>query len=107
MQKKRKAFTTIHQGKERAEAIFKNETEYFDYGDLDKLPVYKQSHPAVMKELIEKFDWAGELQTNPAKRSFYKHQHDKLKYRLLTFIEQNILRGKQILTFKNYILSDH
>jgi hypothetical protein len=107
MQKKRKAFTTIHQGKEQAEAIFKYENEYFDYGDLSKLPKHKQSHPAVIKELIEKFDWADQLQTIRKKGSFYKHQHDKLKYRLLTFIEQNILKGRQILTFKNYILSNH
>jgi hypothetical protein len=107
MQKKRKAFTAIHQGSEQAESIFKNETAYFDYGDLRKLPVHRQPHPAVMKELIAKFDWADQLQTGLTKGSFYKHQHDKLKYRLLTFIEQNILRGRQILTFKNYILSNH
>jgi hypothetical protein len=33
-----------------------------------------------------------------------KHNHDKLKYRLLSFIEQNILGGKQIAGFKNYQL---
>jgi len=33
-----------------------------------------------------------------------KHKHDKLKYRMLSFIEQNFLNGNQIAGFKNYEL---
>lgn len=107
MQRKRKAFLTIHNGAEVANDICKSHAPDFDYGDLSKLPVYQRTHPAVMKNMIARFNWGQQLRTEKNHRGYYHHQHDKLKYRLLTFIEQNLLRGRQILTFRNYILSNH
>ena len=103
MQKKRKAFETIHKGKEQAEAQFQREQETFDFGDLDQLSLFRDTHPAVMQERIRLFNWADQLERN---RNHNKaiHKHEKLKYRILTFIEQHLLGGRQIFCFRNYRL---
>jgi hypothetical protein len=102
MQKKQKSFVTDLKGHEQAEAEFKNSGAEFDYGDLSKLRVFKGTHPAVMKSFMEKFNWRDKLL--PRKRTSSEHKHDKLKYRLLTFIEQNLLGGRQLWVFENYTL---
>ena len=102
MQKKRVSFETDMQGNEKASSIFKDEPDVFDYGNLSKLCVFKETHPEVMKDFIKKFNWQHQLY--PQNSQLRKHMHDKLKNRLLTFIEQNILGGKQLAGFENYHL---
>ena len=102
MQKKRVSFETHMQGNEKTASIFKDEPDVFDYGNLSKLFVFKESHPEVMEDFIKKFNWKHQLY--PHNMQLKKHKHDKLKYRLLSFIEQNILKGNQIAGFKNYEL---
>jgi hypothetical protein len=102
MQKKRVSFETHMQGNEKAVILFKDEPGIFNYGNLNQLCVFKETHPEVMKEFIKKFNWQHQLY--PQNPQIKKHKHDKLKYRLLSFIEQNILGGKQIAGFKNYEL---
>jgi hypothetical protein len=102
MQKKRVSFETHKYGDEKAAVLFKEEPEVFNYGNLEKLCAFKETHPAVMKDFIEKFNWQYELY--PHNKNIKKHKHDKLKYKMLTFFEQNILRGTQIGGFKNYEL---
>jgi hypothetical protein len=108
MQQKRKVFATIHFGRARAEETFRQEKEEFDFGNLSQLSVYRDSHPAVMQEQIRQFNWADQLERNRRQaqtiRQTVRHRHEKLKYRLLTFIEQHFLGGRQILSFKNYRL---
>jgi hypothetical protein len=55
-----------------------------------------------MREWIEKFDWADQLQYTGTPTTL--HKHDKLKYRLLTLLEQKLLGGRQLGGFKNYYL---
>ena len=100
MQKKRRSFVTDLQGRANAEAYFKTQQDDFDYGDLSKRSVFKQTHPAVMRAFIEKFDWADQLAIKREHPS--DHKHDRLKYRVLTFLEQTFLGGRQIGGFKNY-----
>lgn len=102
MQKKRASFETHMNGDERTAILFKEEPEIFNYGNLERLSVFKENHPAVMEDFIKKFNW--ELELYPHNKQVKKHKHDKLKYRMLTFLEQNFLRGKQIAAFKNYEL---
>lgn len=102
MQKKRVSFETHMQGNEKAASLFKDEPGIFNYGNLNHLCVFKETHPEVMKDFIKKFNWQHQLY--PQNPQIKKHKHDKLKYRLLSFIEQNILGGKQIAGFKNYEL---
>jgi len=104
MQKKRKAFATIHSGKSSAEAYFRQQEEEFDFGNLNQLSVYQDTHPAVMQERIRLFNWAGQLERRRFKQPVVRHKHERLKYRILTFIEQNFLGGRQVLCFKNYRL---
>ncbi len=105
MRNKRKALDEIHKGKEKAGTIHKNSKPEFDYGPLNRLSVFNLTHPAVMKERIEEFDWKDKLQysgkPDPGREP---HKHEKFKYRFLSFIEKKITRSKQVGTFKNYIL---
>ncbi|MEO8415075.1 MAG: glycosyltransferase family 2 protein [Ginsengibacter sp.] len=100
MQKKRVSFETHKQGSGKVVSLFKDEPEQFNYGNLAKLCVYTGTQPSVMEDFIKKFNWQHQLY--PQNRQLKKHKHDKLKYRLLSFVEQNILGGRQIGGFKNY-----
>jgi hypothetical protein len=55
-----------------------------------------------MKDWIARMDWRDQLETAPDRKIL--HKHDRPKYRLLTFIEQNLLRGAQLFGFRNYKL---
>jgi hypothetical protein len=102
MQRKRKTFSTIYRGLVSAQNEFSQEEELFDYGDLSKLAIYEDSHPAVLTSWIAAFNWQDKLYT--IRKSSRKHKHNNLKYRLLTFIEQTFLNGELIGGFKNYKL---
>lgn len=102
MQKKRKNHNTNYSGSDSTMEMFKNESELFDYGDLSKIKVYKESHPSVMHNFIKKFNWKSQLRysSNPKKTKLQKHE--KFKYRFLTFIEQKFFKGRSLFGFKNY-----
>ncbi len=112
MQNKRKAMEVIHRGHDVAEAQFKQEKAEFDFGDLTLLTVFKGPHPAVMEERIRLFNWSDQLEQQYDRmqiarkngKPVHKHKHERMKYRLLTFIEQNLLGGRQIFCFRNYRL---
>jgi len=57
-----------------------------------------------MQERIRLFNWADQLERRRHKPAVARHKHERFKYRLLTFIEQNFLGGRQIMSFKNYRL---
>ncbi|HEY4061164.1 MAG TPA: glycosyltransferase family 2 protein [Puia sp.] len=103
MQKKRRAFEIIHRGKENAEAALRGEQDSFDFGNLSQLTVFRSTHPSVMQERIRLFNWADQLERNS--RQPAKHKHERLKYRVLTFIEQHFFGGRQLFSFKNYRLT--
>lgn len=73
----------------------------FDYGNLATLTTFKGSHPLVMQSRIESTDWKQFLRyTGERPRGLAKKF--KLKYRILSFIENKILGGRMIAGFKNY-----
>ncbi len=83
----------------------KNIPDIFDYGPLDKLTTYKYPHPAVMNDWIARFDWKDQLQYSGSRnpdRPIYKHE--RLKYRIVSFIENRFLGGRRIGGFNNYKL---
>lgn len=105
MQQKRKALDSIHKKEEEVRKLYQGQQETFDYGPLNLAATFKGTHPAVMQEWIQKFNWSDQLYEKgkiPTNRPRFKHE--KMKYRLLTFIEQKLLRGKTIGGFRNYIL---
>lgn len=105
MQNKRRALDTIHKGAERVAQMYQRDPSEFDYGPMRLAKKFKGTHPAVMQPWIEKFDWADELrESGPIPRNRVRFKHEKPKYRLVTFIEQNILGGRHLGEFKNYHL---
>lgn len=73
------------------EYIEKNKQGY-NYGDIDFLSEYNESHPAVMQSRINAQDWV--FNFDPTKNNM------KFKEKLLKFIQD--ITGKQIFIYKNY-----
>ncbi len=75
----------------------------FDYGPLDRVPKFLETHPKVMVERINTLNWRTELQYSykiMEGRALYKHE--KIKYKVKSWIELNLLGGREIGGFKNY-----
>lgn len=105
MQNKSKALNTIHWGKNRAEEYYAKAPKEFDYGPLDRLAVFKDTHPEVMKDLIARFNWQDKLQYS-GKPNPYRapHKHETFKYRFLSWLEKTFNSGRHIGAFANYML---
>lgn len=103
MKNKMKALSVIHKGQEQTNRIFDNKK--FDYGPLNRLKVFRDSHPKVMRKWIKAYNWRNDLQFSgaPAKNR-RKHKHEKKKYRILSWVENNLLMGRKLGGSKNYIL---
>ena len=77
--------------------------ELFDYGPLNKIPEFKGTHPAVMKQWVDKFDWADDLQySGEVRKDREPFGHEKPKQRVVSWIENNLMGGRQLMGFKNY-----
>lgn len=107
MQSKIKAFNLNHRGRKKVE---EQEAEHhfeqgFDYGNLSKVSPYKGSHPKVMKEWMQKFDWKDQLRFKGPARSLNPvvSKHDKAKYRFISWIEKTLPGNLRLGEFKNYI----
>jgi hypothetical protein len=108
MQNKIKIFSMNHHGREKIEkriAAHKYD-RIFDYGNMDRLTRYPGTHPAVMKDWVARFDWKDQLRNRGPARSLnpVKAKHDRLKYRVISWIEKNLLSGRRLGEFRNYIL---
>lgn len=104
MRKKNKAFQTIHKGKLRVDEMEKQRYFEFDYGPLNLLQQFKGTHPEVMREWIEKFDWKNELQYSGKPNTNRKpNKHETLKNRFFSFIKYNVLHMPTLGNFNNHI----
>lgn len=108
MQQKIKAFGLSHRGRQQVE---KETAEHrfdrgFDYGNLSKVTSFTGTHPAVMQEWINRFDWKDQLRYSGRARSLnpVKSKHDRLKYRIMSWIEKRLLGGRRLGEFRNYHL---
>jgi len=106
MQNKKKSLETIHKGRSVIDDQYKDLPSVFDYGPLERAATFKETHPAVMKEWIADFHWKDTLNYSSRERNPFREKvkHDRLKYRILTFIEQNFLGGRHLGGFNNFIL---
>lgn len=102
MQQKNKEMERAYRGGETAEKMFSSRPAAFDYGPLSRLPKFDGTHPEVMRQRIAAMDWRDQLDYEGKSKA--RFDHDKLKYRFLTFLEQKIFGGRQIGGFRNYIL---
>ena len=104
MRNKNKALDTIHKGKAWVDNQEKHKAENYDYGPLNQIAKFEESHPEVMKDWIAKFDWEDELQySGKPSPNRQKHKHEMLKYRFVSWIENHLNGGKAIGGFKNFI----
>jgi hypothetical protein len=108
MQNKIKAFTANHEGKASVEKKIREKKypTYFDYGNLSRLSSFRGSHPKVLQPWIERFDWHDQLRYEGVANSQIpiKMKHDRLKYRIVSWIEKKILGGRRLGEFRNYRL---
>ena len=103
MQNKKKVHDGLHRGTSQAEKEYADRGNHYDYGPLGRLPFFKETHPSVMKDKIKDHHWKDQLNytrnwipTRPL------NKHEKLKYRTLTWIENNLLGGKEIGGYSNW-----
>jgi len=108
MQDKIKVFSMNHKGREKIEQLIAAHKydRVFDYGNLGRLTRFKDSHPEVMRDWISGFDWKHQLRfTGPARTlNPVRSKHDRLRYRIISWIEKHLLFGKRLGEFRNYIL---
>ncbi len=83
----------------------KNSTDEFDFGRVDYCLKFVGTHPVLMNENLTKIYWRNKLRFNgPAAINRQLFKHEKLKYRVLSWVENNLLGGKLIGGFKNFKL---
>lgn len=103
MRSKEKAASQVYsENKSFDQPVNKSFDLDFNYGDLSKLNLFKETHPESMMDMIARFNWQHLLYPNRPVNAKVKHKHEKLKNRLLSAIEQYLLGGNKIFTFKNY-----
>lgn len=106
MTKKDKALRTNHMGKEMADKYYKDDKQAFDYGPLQYLARFADTHPKVMEEWISRFDWGDQLQYSgkPKTKGKRRGRHEKLKNRIFSFVKYKILNMPMLGEFNNFIL---
>jgi hypothetical protein len=106
MMDKKKSLDTIHKGAQDVAELYKEASRHFDYGPLGQLARYTDTHPAVMKEWIEKMDWQDYLNqgTEDDRPKGERGPQDRWKNRFLTWVEQKIFGGRPLGGSRNYIL---
>ena len=102
MQQKNKEMERAYHGTDAVDAMYAARPSLFDYGPMNKLAKFTGTHPETMRQWIAKMDWKEQLASEG--NSMVRFNHDKLRYRFLTFLEQKIFGGRQIGGFRNYKL---
>lgn len=103
MQSKKKEQDSIHHRKEIVDEEYKSKPNSFNYGALGKIPIFKASHPKVMDDLRTLINWKNQL--NYSKKSNLNRvemKHEKLKYKLISFLENTFNGGKDFFGYSNW-----
>lgn len=105
MQNKRRSLDSVHWGSKKAREYYDQAPTEFDYGPLNRLSIFKGTHPQVMAERMARMDWQDKLQMSGKPNPYRQlHKHERLKYRLHSLLERYLGGGRQIGGFKNYHL---
>ena len=99
MKQKQIALDSLHHPREWVELHHPDKTAGFDYGSLKHLALFQETHPQVMQNRIAQMDW----RVKEDSKSNIKHKHNTLRIRILSFIENRILKTS-VWERKNYIL---
>lgn len=108
MQTKTRVMNKAYHDPDRVDREFDRKPQDFDYGALSRLTPFTETHPSVMGGFISKFNWKDQLHYEHnyrPQRSALKHE--KIKYRLLSWIENYLLGGKLIFGYRNWTLIRH
>lgn len=103
MQSKKKEQDSVYHGIEGSAAMHAKRLANFNFGNMNKIPVFKNSHPKVMQEFMQKFYWKNELDNPLTLLNRPKMKHEKLKYRFISFLENTFLNGRGIFGYSNWI----
>jgi glycosyltransferase involved in cell wall biosynthesis len=103
MQAKKKEHDSMHHGKEKTEKEYRKKEEEFNFGALGNIPLFKGTHPALMRDFIRKISWKDKLNyTKKARLERPRFKHEKLKYRLLSLLENKLNRGRDFAGYSNW-----
>ncbi len=106
MVEKKEEQDSMHHGAKDGDEIKAIETKIvYDYGPLGRLPLFNGTHPEVMSELIKNIGWKDFL--NYGKEfnlSRALNKHEKLKYRIITYLEQKLFGGRHLFAYSNWNL---
>ena len=98
MQKKKIALDKIH-----SHNSSETDPNIFNYGPIGCLPKFKGTHPKVMKDWIERFNWKDQLNYGcKYQLNRLPMKHEKLEYRMLRWIEKTFNRGIHLFPFTNW-----
>lgn len=102
MNSKRREQYSLHAGKDATNSDMVH--SFFEFGPLGRLKFFNGTHPAVMKEWMAKLDWKNKLDMGKKYivKNRAKMKHERIKYRILSFIENNLLGGTQIFGWRNW-----
>lgn len=105
MQQKTVVMDSAYHKDEEVKRRHANRAEHFDYGNMNDYNLFHESHPNVLKEFIARFNWRDQLHYEKDYKPLRpKLKHEKLKYKLLTAIEQKLLGGRQLFGYRNWEL---
>ncbi len=103
MQKKKKSLDTIHKGQQTVNELYKTQADYFEYGDLNKLDKFTDTHPSVLSVWIKKFNWKDKLTYGKhIELNRKKMKHERLKSKLITLTERYLFFGKNVFGYSNW-----
>lgn len=105
MMKKNISSSITYRGVAATTEKFSGLTAAFDYGPMGLLTIFEGTHPAVMQEWTQKIHWKQQLNYGTRRGKIaHPEKHERLKYRILSWIEVNLLGGRRLGAFKNYKL---
>jgi glycosyltransferase involved in cell wall biosynthesis len=100
MKRKSKALDRLHHDQEWVDRKYAGPEKPWDYGPLEGIPLFRGTHPAVMRQRIEGKDWRAEDFSDPDDPP--DHEHLRLLPRLHSALERLI--GRKIGGYSNWIL---
>jgi hypothetical protein len=107
MQQKSVVMDGAYYGAEEVQKKHSTRSPFFDYGNMNNCTPFKGTHPEVLKEFIRRFNWGDQLHyTKNYKPLRPPLKHETLKYRTLSWIEKNLLKGNLLFGYKNWELID-
>jgi len=105
MAAKKEEHDSIHHGREEAAKKAAEVPDYFQYGPLGRLPVFKGSHPKVMGDFIAQLNWKDKLDFSSGPYpNRPKLKHERTKYKVLQKLENIFNGGKDFFGYANWTI---